>query len=138
MSEPQPKTPSNNLGSVSGRRLSGGQGMLFDLNAEVARVEDAEGRAKQSASRTTSMLVKYPGLRIALITMRAGTTWDDHKTDARISVQPLRGQIRFTSPDSTVNLSAGQLLILDPGVPHAVEAIEESAFLLTLAPPHQK
>ncbi|HKD82908.1 MAG TPA: hypothetical protein VKH81_24675 [Candidatus Angelobacter sp.] len=137
MSKPQPETLSDNLGSVPGRQLSGDHGMLFDLNAEIASLEAAEDRATQGASRTTSMLVKYPGLRIALITMRAGATWDNHKTEARISVQPLRGQIKFKTPGSTVNLSAGQLLILDPAVPHAVEAIEESVFLLTLAPPHQ-
>ena len=35
-------------------------------------------------------------------------------------------------PDRTVELPAGQLLVLDQCVPHDVEAEEDSAFLLTL------
>lgn len=136
MSEPQSETQSLK-NRVLSRRLSDDHGVLFDLNAEAASLDAQESRPKQNEPRKTSMLVKHPELRIALVTMLAGTTWDDHKTDARISVQPLRGQIKFKTSGSTVDLSAGQLLILDPGVPHSVEAVEESAFLLTLAPPHQ-
>lgn len=136
MSEPQSETQSLK-NRVLSRRLSDDHGVLFDLNAEAASLDAQESRSKQNEPRKTSMLAKHPELRIALVTMLAGTTWDDHKTDARISVQPLRGQIKFKTSGSTVDLSAGQLLILDPGVPHSVEAVEESAFLLTLAPPHQ-
>jgi len=97
-----------------------------------------EDRKQQNPSRTTKMLVKLPDLRIALITMRAGAKWEDHKTDARITVQLLRGKIQFNTAANTTDLAVGHLLVLDPGVLHSVEAIEESAFLLTLVPPHQK
>jgi hypothetical protein len=36
-------------------------------------------------------------------------------------------------PDRTVELSTGQLLVLDRCVPHDVEAEEDSAFLLTMS-----
>jgi quercetin dioxygenase-like cupin family protein len=35
----------------------------------------------------------------------------------------------------TFDLPAGSLLALDQGIPHDVEALEESAFLLTIAWP---
>jgi hypothetical protein len=35
-------------------------------------------------------------------------------------------------------LSAGQLLVMDCGVLHDVEAVEESAFLLTIAWPRRR
>ena len=57
----------------------------------------------------------------------------EHKTAARISVQTLTGHIRLRLPDRTVELPAGQLLVLDQCVPHDVEAEEDSAFLLTLS-----
>jgi quercetin dioxygenase-like cupin family protein len=40
----------------------------------------------------------------------------------------------------TFDLPAGSLLALDQGIPHDVEALEESAFLLTIAWPgrHEK
>ena len=34
--------------------------------------------------------------------------------------------------DERVELATGQLLALEPGIPHDVEAIEDSAFLLTI------
>ena len=65
--------------------------------------------------------------------MKDGSTWGDHKTSSRISVQVLRGHIRFHTPNSTFELYAGQLLALDPGILHSVDSPEESAFLLTLS-----
>jgi quercetin dioxygenase-like cupin family protein len=137
MSEPQFEAQFSR-NRVPSRRLSDDHGMLFDLNAEAASLGTQEDCSSENELRKTSMLVKYPELRIALVTMRAGATWDDHKTDARISVQPLRGQIKFKTSGSTVDLRAGQLLVLDPGMSHSVEAIEESAFLLTIVPLSQK
>ena len=112
-------------------------GVHFNLNHQITALME-EDRKQQNPSRTTKMLVKLPDLRIALITMRAGAKWEDHKTDARITVQLLRGKIQFNTAANTTDLAVGHLLVLDPGVLHSVEAIEESAFLLTLVPPHQK
>ncbi|MGD0466872.1 MAG: hypothetical protein ABSA54_00710 [Terriglobales bacterium] len=61
---------------------------------------------------------------------------NDHRAEARISIQALRGKILLHVPDQkSVELSAGQLLTLDCGMHHDVEALEESAFLLTVAWP---
>ncbi len=81
----------------------------------------------------TRMLAKAPGLRVVLIVMRLGNRWEEHKTDSRISIQPIEGSMRFILPDRTVELRAGELLVLEPGIPHGVEALEEVAFLLTLS-----
>jgi len=78
------------------------------------------------------MLTKGPGLRIGLILMEAGTNWEEHKTESRIIVQPVEGRIRFTSRHGTTELGPGELLVLAPGEPHSVEALERTTFLLTL------
>jgi quercetin dioxygenase-like cupin family protein len=49
--------------------------------------------------------------------------------------QTLAGHIRLKLSDRTVELPAGQLLVLDQCVSHDVEAEEDSAFLLTLSWP---
>jgi quercetin dioxygenase-like cupin family protein len=77
------------------------------------------------------MLVKYPEFRIVLITMRALSRWDDHKTNINV----LRGHIQFRTPNGTFDVRPGQLLALDPGIVHSVDVPEESAFLLTLSDP---
>jgi quercetin dioxygenase-like cupin family protein len=55
------------------------------------------------------------------------------ETTATISVQTLAGHIRLRLPDRTADLPMGQLLVLDQGVRHDVEAVEDSAFLLTMS-----
>jgi len=57
----------------------------------------------------------------------------EHRTAATISVQTLAGYIRLRLPDRTVELPTAQLLVLEQCVPHDVEAVEDSAFLLTLS-----
>jgi quercetin dioxygenase-like cupin family protein len=107
-------------------------GVFLDLNKEIARLF-ADASVKEEKGRKTRMLAKYPEFRMALITMKSGTRWDDHKTPARISVHLLRGRIHFHTPDGGFDLIAGQLLALNPGVIHSVDSLEDSAFLLTLS-----
>ena len=108
-----------------------GQCFRFDLQAELASVRQ-DAAFQQGPGRLQKMLVKGPGLRIALTVMKSGNQWTEHKTPSRIFVQPISGSIRFVWPDGEARLGAGQFLALDPGIPHSVEALEDAAFLLTL------
>src|SRR6202158_5617805 len=65
--------------------------------------------------------------------MKSGTRMRQHRAEGRISIQELKGQVCIHLPDRKVNVSAGQLLVLDCGVLHDVEALEESALLLTIS-----
>ena len=67
--------------------------------------------------------------------MKANTRMNEHRAEGRISIHHLLGKICVHLPDQKVNLSAGQLLVLDCGMVHDVEALEESAFLLTVSWP---
>jgi quercetin dioxygenase-like cupin family protein len=109
-------------------------GVFVDLNDQIERLFTATS-VKDEAGHKTKMLVKYPEFRVVLVTMRAATRWNDHKTQARISVQVLRGWIEFHVANATFDLRAGQLLTLDPGVIHRVDSAVDSAFLLTLSDP---
>lgn len=102
-----------------------------DLNREIARLQ--AGASSEESGRKSKMLVKHPEFRIVLITMRAGSRWEDHKTNARICLHVLRGDIRFHTANGRFDLRPGQLLTLAPSVVHSVDALEESAFLLTLS-----
>jgi quercetin dioxygenase-like cupin family protein len=103
----------------------------IDLNQEITGLQ-AEASSEESG-RKSKMLVKHPEFRIVLITMRTGSRWEDHKTNSRICLHVLRGHIRFHTADDAFDLRPGQLFTLAPGVVHSVDAVEESAFLLTLS-----
>jgi len=105
---------------------------LVNLNEETIRLRK-DVSTREEAGHRTKMLVKHPEFRIVLITMNSGSQWLEHKTNSRIAVQPLQGHIRFLTPGGNFDLREGQLLTLDPGIPHSVESLEESAFLLTLS-----
>jgi quercetin dioxygenase-like cupin family protein len=65
--------------------------------------------------------------------MRAGIMIQSHQADSPISLQVIEGVLKFTTVSQTLTLRQGQLLTLQTGIQHAVEAVGESAFLLTLA-----
>jgi quercetin dioxygenase-like cupin family protein len=104
----------------------------FNLAEEISRIRREKGW-QEGPGRVTRMLAKAPGLRVALIVMRVGNQWDEHKTDSRISIQPVDGSVRFTLPGGSFDLHKGELLVLEPGIPHRVEALEDAAFVLTLS-----
>jgi len=107
--------------------------LTFDLGAELERLRAEE--SWQQGTRNAKTLVKEPDIRLVLIVMRQGGRMDEHRAPGRISIQTLAGRLRLHVPGETIDLAVGQILVLDPDVAHDVEAIEESAFLLTIAWP---
>jgi quercetin dioxygenase-like cupin family protein len=115
-------------GTLSGPLLQ------FDLASELNQLHRDESWL-QTTGRSSKTLVKHPDLRIVLIAMKANTRMHEHTAAARISVHSLNGHIQLHLPERTVELPAGHLLVLDQCLPHDVEALEDSAFLLTLSWP---
>lgn len=106
--------------------------MEFDLAAEIKRLH-AESTWQNGQNART--LLKYDDLRVVLTTLKEGQRIPEHKTDGRITIQVLSGHLRLRASGRTFSLRAGSLLALDKVVPHDVEAVEESALLLTIAWP---
>jgi len=107
--------------------------LTFDLGAELGRLRAEE--SWQQGTRNAKTLVKEPDIRLVLIVMRQGGRMEEHRAPGRISIQTLTGWLRLHVPGETIDLAVGQILVLDPDVAHDVEALEESAFLLTIAWP---
>ena len=110
-----------------------GSMLQFDLAMETDQLR-REG-PWNTTSRNAKTLVKYADLRIVLIAMKSGTRMEGHKADGSISIQGLTGNLRLHLADQTVELPAGRLLTLERGLPHDVEAMEDSSFLLTISWP---
>jgi len=104
--------------------------LTLDLKREVEQLR-SEGRWQ--SGHTAKTLVKYPDFRVVLIVMKADGHLEKHRTEGRISVQTLDGRIRFRTAERAVELAAGEMLTLEHDIPHDVEGIVDSAFLLTIA-----
>jgi len=99
-----------------------------DLQDEIARfaVDNPSGRRSE-------ILVKTPTLRVVLITMTAGTEAHEHAVDGPITLQALQGRFILKAGSEEIELPAGQFASLPGGVRHAVRAVEDGAFLLTIS-----
>ena len=106
--------------------------LQFDLNEEIQKLQ-AEPRWQ--AGHTARTVAKYPDLRVVLVVMKAGARLERHHTAGRISIQTLMGTLRLHLPCEQVDLPTGTLLALDREIVHDVEALGDSAFLLSIAWP---
>lgn len=107
--------------------------LQFDLARETDQLRKED--PWNATSRNAKTLVKYADLRIVLITLKSGIRMEGHKADGSISIQGLAGKLKLHLTNQTVDLPAGRLLTLERGLPHEVEAMEDSSFLLTISWP---
>lgn len=104
--------------------------LTLDLNREIEQLR-SEGRWQ--SGHTAKTLAKYPDFRVVLVVIKAGGRLEKHRTDGRIAVHTLDGRIRFSTGERSLELAAGQMLMLEHDIPHDVEGIVDSAFLLNIA-----
>ncbi len=104
----------------------------FNLAAEISALRDEPAWA---SGRNAKTLVKYPDLRIVLTVLKRGAVVREHQAAGRISVQTVAGHLRMQAGEHLCDLPTGSVLVLDRCVAHNVDALEDSAFLLTIAWP---
>ena len=123
----QPQTLST--GAQRTAEPTAGVFLEFDLNAQI---EQLKCEPAWQNGRNAKTMVKYPDFTIVLMLMKAKTRIEEHHADGRISVQTIAGHIRMHVAGKDFDLPVGHLLALDYEVRHDVEALEDSAFLLTI------
>jgi quercetin dioxygenase-like cupin family protein len=104
----------------------------FDLTSEVERLH---GESTWKTGQNARTLIKYDDLRVVLMALRAGAHIPAHRANGRISVHVLSGHVRLNASGRAFDLLPGSLLALDVRAPHDLEALEDSAVLLTIAWP---
>lgn len=71
-------------------------------------------------------------LRQTLIALTAGSGLAEHNSPGEATLQVLRGRVRLTTAGDSAEGAAGDLLVIPPER-HSLEAIDDSAVLLTVA-----
>jgi quercetin dioxygenase-like cupin family protein len=104
----------------------------FDLAEEMKNSDQKRPWTMGHFART---LFKKLDFRMVLISMDKGSILKEHHADGTISVQVLKGSIRFTAHGEAHSLQLNAILMLGASIKHEVEALEDSAFLLTVAWP---
>ena len=104
----------------------------FDLATELDLLHREDGWKSGQNART---LVKFDTLRVVLTALKARSQLPQHRTEGRVSIQTIHGHVRVRAEGRTFDMATGSLLALDAGVPHDVEALQDSAILITIAWP---
>ena len=107
---------------------------LTSVNTTTAIAELRDESEYARSGRIGRALVKSAGLRVLLQVLRAGSGIQEHHAPGPITVLGLEGELRFTALGETRSVRPGDLLSLPPREPHSVDAVQDSAFLLTIGP----
>lgn len=91
--------------------------------SRLAPVDDATAR--------TTALARTPSFEAIHLVVRAGDRLPSHQVAGSMTLYCIAGHIRFEG-GSPPELKTGDWLYLAPGTPHEVEAITDSALLLTI------
>jgi quercetin dioxygenase-like cupin family protein len=106
--------------------------LLFRLQEEIARLRS---EPDWTGGKRSITLTKQAGLRVVLIALRRGAGLHEHLAAGALTVQVLEGRVRFAAGGESRELVPGEVLAIEPGLTHDVQALDESVFLLTIAQP---
>lgn len=87
----------------------------------------------QDAKVLPKILVDKPGYRLALLNFRAGQAVPEHSAKEMVTVYALSGHITFYEGQTPADLRSGEVLCIESGVPHRLEAHEDSSLLVVRA-----
>lgn len=104
----------------------------IDLAQEM---KDAEQKRPWPTGHFAKTLIKKPDIRVVLMLMDKGAVMKEHHADGTITVQTVKGAIDFRAQGESYHLKPNTVLMLGASIKHEVEALEVSAFLLTIAWP---
>ena len=104
---------------------------LLDLGAEAQKLLE-EPQSGPTGHRQIA-LHKTSNTTLALFAFDAGGHMPQHRAHGTVIIQVLKGRLRVATPDAEHALSAGQVLVLAPDVPHDVNADDAAQMLLTVS-----
>ncbi len=89
--------------------------------------------ALPAGNRKREQILAASGLKVILIRLTKGEVMPEHAAPGSITVHCLMGRIDFHAGSELISLDRGAIVCLEERTPHRLEALEDSAFLLTIA-----
>lgn len=102
----------------------------FNLREVVSQFPpDPDSAARHRAE----ILVKSDTLRVVLVTALSGGRLHDHSAPGPITIHVIEGSFALTVNGERQVVSADEVVIMEPGVNHEIECVDDGSFLLTIA-----
>ncbi len=103
----------------------------LQLANEIAMLKREPGW--EHSDRLARTLAKEGPLSVVLSLMRAGARAQEHRAAGPVTIQCVEGRLRLHTTGQPLELVAGEIVVLNAGIPHSHEAVTNCAILLTLA-----
>jgi len=104
----------------------------FSLEATARQLREAAGRAGSGRAAETVYGGHEHVLRQTVLALNAGASLSEHENPGEATVYVLSGRVRLTADGQAWDGRTGDLVVV-PDKRHALEALEDSAILLTVA-----
>lgn len=102
-------------------------------HAAPAQAIDVRPLNERLPATRTSALFKCRDLEVIRIVLKRDESFPPHKVAGDVSIHCLEGCIEVTGPGFTTLLQAGEMLFLEGGTEHAVQARQDASALVTIA-----
>jgi quercetin dioxygenase-like cupin family protein len=101
--------------------------------AEYTYVERASAMAEFTDGRVKPVTVlKSTGANVVVFAFEPGTSLPGHEAQYPVILQALEGSVSVQLGERSIRLVPGDLLHIEPAVPHSVEAAERAKLQLTV------
>ena len=125
-----PETRRERMSTYSRSHDLHGEVLSFNLGEEVEALR--KDLAASNGTRTAKTLVKEGPLSVTLVALRAGASLEEHEVSGPTTIHCLGGHLSLTTALGPADMFEGKVLVLNAGVRHSAEAIQDSTLLLTL------
>ncbi len=105
--------------------------MAFDLGDEVESLRQES--AWTEGDRNARTLVKSPGMRLLLATLRESAEIQEQDGEGPVTIHILEGRATLTAGGADVTLEQGAVAAIEAALPWNLRADAESAILVTFA-----
>lgn len=104
--------------------------LSFSIEKEIEKLQ--KETAWKNGDRNAVTLQKNSNIRVVLISLHKGTTLHEHKVEGPITLFVVSGKINFIAGEEKVYAESNGLIVLEKTIPHDVEALEDTTFILTI------
>jgi quercetin dioxygenase-like cupin family protein len=114
-------------------RQMSGRGHVFHSTDEVLGLR--RDLHDTTGGRAAKTLAKTDGLRVTLVLLKSGATLNPESAAGGATLHVLQGLLRVATEGAHWELRPGDLVVLEENLHEPVTAVEDAAFLVTIAWP---
>ncbi|MFN0070083.1 MAG: cupin domain-containing protein [Chloroflexota bacterium] len=108
--------------------------LAVNFDSEIAALKSES--AWQTGGRNAKTLFKEPAdLRIVLMVLKSGAGLVEHSAPGPLTLQVMEGRVRVGIGGDRHEFKKGSMVVLEAKRTHDLEALDDSALLLTIAWP---